>query len=183
MSNGRPYCEYPQHAATTAYNYGCRCEDCLRAKSDLARDYRFNKMNPVYKSCPVCETSYQQRNGSPNPLCRDCYLKYRRVLQSFIQHHASWDQIVTWLINPSCWICEKPIDGIMLSSEHNRPQAKRIAFAVDHDHRCCDDHYSCGRCIRGIAHPHCNTRIGMLESLINELGFIRVAQLAGQVSA
>jgi hypothetical protein len=37
------------------------------------------------------------------------------------------------------------------------------AVSVDHDHRCCDGAYSCGRCVRVILCPQCNTGMGMLR--------------------
>ncbi|GAA4740619.1 hypothetical protein GCM10023328_22250 [Modestobacter marinus] len=37
------------------------------------------------------------------------------------------------------------------------------AISVDHDHRCCDGAYSCGRCVRAILCRTCNSGIGMLR--------------------
>ncbi len=31
---------------------------------------------------------------------------------------------------------------------------------IDHDHRCCPDERSCGKCIRGLIHRTCNTMLG-----------------------
>lgn len=36
------------------------------------------------------------------------------------------------------------------------------ALAVDHDHNCCKEDISCGRCIRGLLCQLCNTGIGLL---------------------
>ena len=36
-------------------------------------------------------------------------------------------------------------------------------FTIDHDHRCCPEGRSCGRCVRGILHPMCNKNLGVLE--------------------
>lgn len=48
-----------------------------------------------------------------------------------------------------CWICDEPLNG---------------DFVVDHDHGCCPNTAdgnirSCGRCIRGVAHRFCNTKL------------------------
>jgi len=34
---------------------------------------------------------------------------------------------------------------------------------VDHDHRCCDSKFSCGKCIRGLLCAQCNAALGGLR--------------------
>jgi hypothetical protein len=42
------------------------------------------------------------------------------------------------------------------------PKTKRLA--IDHDHRCCPGHFSCGKCIRGLLCTKCNLFLGLIES-------------------
>jgi hypothetical protein len=50
-------------------------------------------------------------------------------------------------------------------------------FVVDHDHNCCKDKNTCGKCIRGIICENCNRALGLikdsketLKSMIEYLG-------------
>lgn len=48
-----------------------------------------------------------------------------------------------------CAICGKP------------PGEKR--FVVDHDHNCCPEGRTCGKCTRGLIHSKCNTALGLFN--------------------
>lgn len=54
------------------------------------------------------------------------------------------------LQNYCCKSCNEPLDLTI-----NNP--------VDHDHSCCKTKKTCGKCIRGIVHPYCNTLIAIME--------------------
>jgi hypothetical protein len=38
----------------------------------------------------------------------------------------------------------------------------RTPEVIDHDHRCCQDRYTCGTCVRGILCRQCNAAMGVL---------------------
>lgn len=44
------------------------------------------------------------------------------------------------------------------------PPKSSLVLQIDHDHKCCDKPYSCGRCIRGLLCKDCNTRLGLIEA-------------------
>lgn len=63
--------------------------------------------------------------------------------------------------NGLCAICKQPE-----SAQQNRiPQH----LAVDHDHSCCPDKKSCGRCIRGLLCSRCNLALGHLYEDISRM--------------
>jgi hypothetical protein len=48
------------------------------------------------------------------------------------------------------------------------------ANSVDHDHKCCDGPFSCGKCVRGLLCRTCNTILGRWRD--DPATFLRAAQ-------
>ncbi len=46
--------------------------------------------------------------------------------------------------------------------------SEKRRMCVDHDHTCCPEPRSCGKCIRGILCHNCNRKIGFLEEMLRE---------------
>jgi hypothetical protein len=42
-------------------------------------------------------------------------------------------------------------------------------LCVDHDHSCCPESKTCGKCLRGLLCPRCNTAIGLLDDDTNRM--------------
>lgn len=60
--------------------------------------------------------------------------------------------------------------------EHGRKYKGNISFSVDHDHKCCDTEYTCGKCVRGLLCNTCNTKIGAFENLFRDTEWLMKAK-------
>lgn len=85
-------------------------------------------------------------------VCKECtYLRHLRL--TFKLTPVAYTQLISKQ-DGKCAICES---------------APESTFCVDHDHGCCGDGKTCGRCIRGLLCRECNTRLGSFESFLPEM--------------
>jgi hypothetical protein len=122
--------------------------------------YYFNEDNMVfskngkYKGMSYCQTC--------SPLLQRTRLveKYGISIEKY--HKMLEEQ------NYSCKIC-----GLKESTYRKR-------LSIDHDHSCCPDSKSCGKCVRGLLCHHCNAGLGntkdsiqILQKMIDYLNFYK----------
>ncbi len=162
---------------STGYVYGCRCERCRGWNREYRVGRRWTDPRNL-RSCSICPGEFTPSRGET--ICPDCRFRYARRISQWKRHNASWEQMASWIIDPRCWICEKPID---LDIDYvGRYDSHRADVAVDHDPQCCVTKYGCGRCIRGLTHFECNRLLAALEKLIREWGLPKVIDLANMQS-
>lgn len=46
-----------------------------------------------------------------------------------------------------------------------QPEKLTTRLHVDHDHRCCNTHKTCGMCVRGLLCANCNHKLSTLEDV------------------
>lgn len=77
--------------------------------------------------------------------CQACWSPQNRLVRRLAKYYKMTPDRYQELYDAGCWLCGKPFDK----------NAKRTPH-VDHDHTCCPGVTTCGKCIRGLAHQHCN---------------------------
>lgn len=116
------------------------------------------------KHCPDCGTTDLTAFG-PNTSHYDGLQVYCRACHGFHlgkDRNRNWrwqrytltaDQFDALLIQQKnlCAICHLPLGAHPV---------------IDHDHTCCNDSRSCGRCIRGLVHQRCNVLLGLANENI-----------------
>lgn len=137
---------------------GCDLEKSLEEFS--------NKRGKTAARCKVCHSKYYKEYYENNP---DKYaaLKERvnKMRPETYQKHGLTQEQFTALLKRCGGICE--ICEI-------RPWKH-----IDHDHKCCPEQFSCGKCVRGLLCAQCNTGLGALgdntDGLFNALFYLVVA--------
>lgn len=110
-----------------------------RTASPDGLDYKCKQCTSEYYSTYKKRDGWRERNRTGH-LVRTYGItddEYNALLES--QHGA-------------CAMCQKPAGAF------------KRRLAVDHDHSCCPGSRSCGKCIRGLLCPACNTFLGKIES-------------------
>lgn len=100
---------------------------------------------------PVKEFGVRSRKtGYLNHSCKKCASETARMRNCGVSE--GWYEKTLKAQNGKCAIC-----GSAKSGGHG-------AFHVDHDHRCCNGKFACGKCSRGLLCNNCNTSLGILEN-------------------
>ncbi len=107
------------------------------------------------KVCYLCERSLDLTSfHSKRRECKDCSkgikLTYRYGISMEDYEKLLNDQ------NGVCAICERSPDEVGV-------------LAVDHDHKCCPNEKTCGKCIRSLLCTDCNISIGRFNDDVERL--------------
>jgi len=137
------------------------CKECVK-KYDQIRIDKIRVM-PRKKQgdlihCRRCE-QYLPKSSfwSKNTYCKECQpiightqnlKKYGLTRDAYVDLEKSQ--------NGLCKIC-------------GEPEKKKKRLSVDHDHSCCPNSTSCGKCIRGLLCFRCNAVLGQTQDDINLL--------------
>ena len=93
--------------------------------------------------CPVPDCGKQQ-------VCQGLCIGHYQVSWA---HHIPFHELAELLGSP-CYLCGET----------------RKKMVIDHDHNCCPEESSCGKCIRGVLCQSCNTMLGSYEKLKQLIG-------------
>jgi len=121
------------------------CSNCKGKKISLTS----RKFTLEEKFCPWCNRTRRLEDFgkvSSRPSGRKPYCK---ICTQLAKHNMRYD-IYFDLFNKQNGVCA--IEGCSLP-----------IHSIDHDHKCCNKRFSCGKCIRGLLCRSCNLALGFLE--------------------
>jgi hypothetical protein len=134
------------------YEYGYRrkyCDPCREARNKEAR--KLFQVNNPERGKEASRKYWESRGGDwvKRAEARKRSLKSKGLTQK------KYDEMVEGQ-NGVCAIC-------------GNPQSKTSKYGfldVDHDHSCCENSKTCGKCIRGLLCRHCNMGLGCFKDNI-----------------
>lgn len=130
-------------------------------KSGLLRGREARERAKLRGNCIYC---YKLNDRVPAAICSSCLLKYRKRSKEYPERGWSSRLKYTYNItieqynnilkvqNYSCAICG------------SKRKIGAHKLCVDHDHHCCPDKRSCGKCVRGLLCKGCNIVLGRFET-------------------
>lgn len=171
------------HGITSTYsNWGCRCALCTQANAEKSAAYDGRSVQygphlkevpvpPGQKRCSQCRLTlpldaFRRRTSASvrkRSECRDCRRANEltrprrdergRGLRRLYRRDIAWYNETLAEQDGACALCGS-----------TEPRSKAGVFEVDHDHRCCPSHITCGTCIRGLLCRNCNCKLGWFEN-------------------
>jgi hypothetical protein len=185
-------CVFPDHAATTSYRMGCRCDRCRNAKRtesidlgsplcavDGCTERRAKRLRTCVAHVPAVVGRTQRRASASCEMCGREHGWYESQLNSFRSE-------IQQLYRDTCNGCRSHYMSVIKAHRLDSDTAKRLILAeycdlcgkpfsvghrgrkncvVDHDHGCCPGAHSCGSCVRGVVCQRCNHALAQVETL------------------
>lgn len=129
---------------------------CKKCMTDKVLEYRGGrvfepiKKNKTHKQCRLCKETNVDVD-SRKAYCEKCFSEKNHKRNIKLKFKITSDQYNDMLKNQGyvCAICKT-------SSESRR-------LSVDHDHNCCPDTNTCGKCIRSLICHRCNLVLGQVN--------------------
>ncbi len=155
-------CQFPHLKRSSAYNYGCRCDECVNTYREYSKKFLNGKRGSYL--CDFCQK--ELLTPSIYPVCYQCITPFitRTRLMKVI-----WSQVYNWIQRSSCGICK---------TQFNMDRAGGPgSWQIDHDHAKGklpnSDNYRdvlCGPCNSGIGALEANIRRGLITQVEGPFG-------------
>jgi hypothetical protein len=161
VSDTESFCRYPQLKKSSAYSYGCRCDQCVSTYREYSKKFLKGKRGSY--QCDFCK---KEIYPSIYPVCHQCitpFITRTRLMR------VRWVQVLKWVQRASCGIC---------ASQFNMDRAGGPgSWQIDHDHAKGklpnSDNYRdvlCGPCNSGIGALEANIRRGLITEVKGPFG-------------
>ncbi len=130
-----------------------------KAKQRNAKRYKNPETRKIildYSKRPEVKARHLQRDRKRRATVEDKESRWER--RATVYHGLTREKRnkILELQKYMCPICEKPLSD--------------KEAVVDHDHKCCKGKKSCGKCVRGLLHSTCNSRVlAVFENCAKEL--------------
>jgi hypothetical protein len=135
------------------------CGNCIKRGGKPPQKRQKGKLvnNKEQRMCSRCKNIFKINEVSrwSHPYrCNDCQSWVKRdtyLKRNYGINTKKYEEMLEQS-NGGCYICGK-----------TKEQNKERYLSVDHDHSCCKERQSCGKCVRGILCDTCNRAVGLLQ--------------------
>jgi hypothetical protein len=157
---------YTDKRIERGFSFKCNVSSSKRAIRDRIRRLNDKEYYEKYKARNTASAAKRRANRTSEEKLQH-KLNYKKSVYMTI-YNRTWEEIEALAKSQDnkCLICEREF------LDWN--------WAVDHDHSCCNDRYSCGNCIRGLLCKSCNGGLGIfrdnIELLENAIKYLKVGK-------
>lgn len=131
-----PGCERPEHLRKWGL---CTAHNLQRHHGKELKPIRGKARTRKYEA--ACSIRTCRKEAVSRGMCAShASVSYRMSIHP--------DDMPVILSPGTCEICKRGFDNLH----------------IDHDHSCCPGNYSCGKCLRGLLCPGCNSNLGWVEA-------------------
>ena len=106
------------------------------------------------RECKPCRNA-RLKNWRDGKLKKDPFYAHKKALRELYKTTKEWFDNKLESQSGHCALCP---------ATDQTEGGKRLS--VDHDHNCCPNKRTCGKCLRGLLCFNCNKKLGMLEKFL-----------------
>ena len=128
------------------------------------------------RNSPCIECNIELR-FKPHARCYECYKKRRNEIRDVEKTNKqnreslkrNYSSRRKYVYKTRYGITEEDYQRMQAQQDYRcsicgtHQNEQKIRMSVDHDHRCCPEIYSCGKCLRGLLCRNCNLMLGVLK--------------------
>ena len=152
LTKCQPGCTCKRHTSFKQGALGRRCAEGCTCKRH-GRPKRLDWSSAEAKREYAREYARQRRTANPERN-REAARKWSQANPYYVKYRMSkqdWHSILD-AQNGCCYLCGDQFD-----------MENRKSIHVEHDHSCCGNEKTCGKCVRGLACRSCNQGIGSFK--------------------
>lgn len=146
------------------------CSKCKVEKSTKDFYKRSNRKRGIASECKECakkaNKDYYIKSYNPEEKAKYYQEHKKHICASQLRrYYADPERYKFYQLKSKYGLTKEQWESLIIKQEGKCAACKGIPneWQVDHDHKCCSDKKSCGKCIRALLCASCNTVLGFVK--------------------